>query len=524
MLSSFMGLHPFSAVPAGFQELVNGKSEEPIALATDTQVAAGGNAVGPFLPHDVHESPPASELAGADAFDIQRHLGFVVEAGVSFVAIQRQFILVGDLPDRNGDRASLLRLGREIGAGLAALEQEPVVLQFRSANDPRPGAAPAHLLDIEVATVGNVVSFHSVNLPFRGAHPFYHRKPASAGSGASGRRPSSGCSAVAEGCVTGKAAGQDVACGFELLADEAQAEEPGAHGVFGVLVLLGLGAGSSHRLGHLAEGQAKLNVALQLAGVKAVAFTVGGGIKLEKPELDCAFGKSGVEVEHMVAAVIVMVASSVVGTLAPIPNVGKVGHGGGLPAVDLFQEAGINRAAVPAHAVTVEVEGFGQQTLVAGHNVGQVAQGLRCVPLGSDVDMDSAAPGGVALGTRPAKPANQLLQGSHVGVGQNWGDQLTFFAVRAGNGNVLLEFPLASLAVPSAPGAVPVAVGGVFIAPGAKELGGDLCCPAAVDVVHLDLDPDGLLLHFLDLDFRFLVHGSASWLVLFSLSVVSYYL
>ena len=67
-------------------------------------------------------------------------------------------------------------------------------------------------------------------------------------------------------------------------------------------------------------------------------------------------------------------------------------------------------------------------------------------------------------------------------------------------------------------------MGGVLIAPGAKELGGDLCRPAAVDVVHLDLDPNGLLLHFLDLDSRFLVHGSTSWLVLFSLSVVSYYL
>lgn len=97
MLSSFMGLHPFSAVPTGFQELVNGESEEPVALAADAQVAAGGNAVGSFLSHDVHESPPAPELAGADAFDIQRHLGFVVEAGVPFVAVQCQLILVGDL-------------------------------------------------------------------------------------------------------------------------------------------------------------------------------------------------------------------------------------------------------------------------------------------------------------------------------------------------------------------------------------------------------------------------------------------
>lgn len=224
----------------------------------------------------------------------------------------------------------------------------------------------------------------------------------------------------------------------------------------------------------------------------------------------------------MVAAVIVMLASAVVGALAPVPDVGKVGHGGGLPAVELFQEAGVNRAAVSAHAVMVEVKGFSQQALVAGHDVGQVAQGLRRVALGADVDVNSAAPGGVAFGARPAKPADEFLQGFHVGVGQDWGNQLAFFAVRPGNGNVLLEFPLASLAVPCAPGAVPVAVGGALVTSGAKELGGNLCRPAALDVVHLDLDPNGLLLHFLDLGSRFLVHGSASWLVVFSLSVYTY--
>ena len=182
--------------------------------------------------------------------------------------------------------------------------------------------------------------------------------------------------------------------------------------------------------------------------MKAVAFSVAGGIELEKPELDRALGEGGVEVEHMVAAVIVMVASAVVGALAPIPNVGKVGHGGGLPAVELFQEAGVNRAAVPAHAVMVEVEGFSQQALVAGHDVGQVAQGLRRVALGADVDVDSAAPGGVAFGARPAKPADEFLQGLHVGVGQDRGDQFALLAVGSVNAHVPLEFPLPALGVP----------------------------------------------------------------------------
>ena len=508
----------------GFQELVNGKPEESVPLSAGAHVAAGGNAVGPLLAHDVHEGPPTPALAGADALHVQHQLFLVVEAGETLIAVQCQLILVGDLPDRNRNCTSRFRLNCKVGAGLAPLEQEPVVLQLRSADDSRPWAAPAHLLDIEIASVGNVVAFHFLDLPSRGSNPFYHRKPASAGSGVSGRCPSSGCSAVAEGRVTGKAAGQDVPCGFKLLADEAQAEESGAHGVFGVFILLGFGAGGAHHLGHLAERQAKLDVALQLAGVKAVALSVRRGIELEKSELDRALGECGVEVEHMVAAVIVMLASAIVGALAPVPDVGKVGHGGGLPAVELFQEAGVNRAAVPAHAVMVEVEGFGKQALVAGHDVGQVAQGLRGVALGANVDVNSAAPGGVAFGTRSAKPPNQLLQGFHVGVCQDRGDQLAFFAVRAGNGNILLKFPLASLAVPCAPGAVPVAVGGVLVAPGAKKLGGDLCRPATLNVVHLDLDPNGLLLHFLDLGSRFLVHGSASWLVLFSLSVVSYYL
>ena len=226
----------------------------------------------------------------------------------------------------------------------------------------------------------------------------------------------------------------------------------------------------------------------------------------------------------MVAAVVVVVASAIVGALAPVPDVGKGGHGGGLPAVELFQEAGVYRAAVPAHAVVVKVEGFGQQALVAGHDVGQVAQGLWRVAFGTDVDVNSASSGGVALRTRLAEPADKLLKGLHVSVGQDWSDQFTFLAVRTFNADIFLELPLPTLGVPGRPSAVAVAVGGVLTPAGSEEVGGDLCRPAALNVVHLDLDPNGLLLHFFDLGSRFLVHDSASWLVLFSLSVVSYYL
>ena len=61
-----------------------------------------------------------------------------------------------------------------------------------------------------------------------------------------------GCAAVPEGCIPGKVAGQKVSGCCELLADETQAEEPGAHGVLGVFVLLRLGACRPHILRHLA--------------------------------------------------------------------------------------------------------------------------------------------------------------------------------------------------------------------------------------------------------------------------------
>ena len=91
-----------------------------------------------------------------------------------------------------------------------------------------------------------------------------------------------------EGCVPRKIAGQKISGRCELLTDEAQAEEPGAHGVFGVLVLLGLGAGGAHRLGpvsytHLdvykrqADGRV-LHALLQHCDLVAVAAAAEGGL------------------------------------------------------------------------------------------------------------------------------------------------------------------------------------------------------------------------------------------------------
>ena len=104
--------------------------------------------------------------------------------------------------------------------------------------------------------------------------PSTTESPPSAGSGASGLRPSSGCSAAAEGCIPIQALREELSCGLELVANKAEAKEPSAHCVFGIFVLLGLGTCGSDRLCHLAECKAKLNVALELSGVKPVLLAV----------------------------------------------------------------------------------------------------------------------------------------------------------------------------------------------------------------------------------------------------------
>ena len=326
-----------------------------------------------------------------------------------------------------------------------------------------------------------------------------------------------------EGGVPGQVAGQEISGRCELLADEAQAEEPGAHGVFGVLVLLGLGACRPHILCHLGKCKAKLDVTLKLSCMDAASARCGRLIELEEPELDRAFSEGGVEVEHMVAAVIVVVAPAVACAVAGVPDVRKVCHRAGLLAVDLLQKPWVYRAAIAAHAAPVEFQCLSNQAFVARHDVGKVPKALRRVSLRPDVDVDPAPSGGVALGSSVSKLSAKLLQGFNVPVGQDRSDQFAFLLIRPCDGNVLLEFPLAPLCVPSRPGAVAVAACGVLVPVGSEELCGNLGCLLAGNAVHLNLDPDGLVFHLCDLPCCFLVHGESSvfvWCV--SLSVYTY--
>ena len=140
---------------------------------------------------------------------------------------------------------------------------------------------------------------------------------------------------MAEGRVAGKAPCQDVPCGGEFLADESEPEEPGAHRVFRILFLLFFWAGRPHILRHLGKRQAELDVAFELSGVEPVASAVRRGVELEKPELDRPFGEGGVEVEHVVAAAVVVLTPAVVLVLAAVPDVRKLRHRGRLLFIEL---------------------------------------------------------------------------------------------------------------------------------------------------------------------------------------------
>ena len=248
----------------------------------------------------------------------------------------------------------------------------------------------------------------------------------------------------------------------------------------------------------LAECQAKLDVALEFSGVKAVLLVSFRVCKLEEAELDGPLCESCVEVEHVVAAAVVVCASAIVAE-GRVPNLRKLAHRGGLCSVQLSQKGGVDRFAVTAESVGVNVDCPCEEVLVARHDVGEVPQCLRRVAVCSNVDVHPAAAGGVALRARLAEASAKFLKGLDVLVAEDGRYQLRpLVVVPCDNADVPLEFPLAPLSVPCAPGEVSVPAGRVLVAARAEEFGGDPRRLPAGDAVHLDLHPDGVRLHALN--------------------------
>ena len=146
----------------------------------------------------------------------------------------------------------------------------------------------------------------------------------------------------------------------------------------------------------------------------------------------------------MVSAVVVVLISAVICTVRRIPDVCELCHVGGLFLVQLFDELGIDRSAISVHSALVDFQGICNQSFMARHKVGEVSQGLRCVSVRSNVNMNPSPYSCVADCSGFAKLSDQFLQGFNVLVFQNRRDQFALFGIASCNADVFLEFPFSA--------------------------------------------------------------------------------
>ena len=107
---------------------------------------------------------------------------------------------------------------------------------------------------------------------------------------------------------------------------------------------------------------------------------------------------------------------------------------------------------------------------MACHQIRKVAQGLCGVVCSSDVDVNSASAGGVALCACLVQSSAKFLQAFDVAVVQDRGYHFTLVGFVAGDAYVFLKLPVSTLCVPCAYRAVAVAVGGILNSVGSEKL------------------------------------------------------
>lgn len=141
----------------------------------------------------------------------------------------------------------------------------------------------------------------------------------------------------------------------------------------------------------------------------------------------------------------------------------------------------------------------------------------------ANVNVNSAHMVGVALGPGPAELSHDFAQVLDVLILQNRSGQFGVFLLGSGNdAGIPHDLPSAALVILAAPYAVSsanVLHGILGVVVGRDHFGH----PLSGDVGHLNLNPDSLLFHGLDLLHSFLVHKYVPLSKMsFSLSVVTY--
>ncbi|MPN42405.1 hypothetical protein SDC9_189962 [bioreactor metagenome] len=95
---------------------------------------------------------------------VHHQLLLAVQVRVPLVPVKGPFAPLGDLPQQYRDAGAPLSLDGRHAAVPVAPEQELVIAQCRGPDDRRIGAPLAHLLEVQVASVGQVDSLHRFKL------------------------------------------------------------------------------------------------------------------------------------------------------------------------------------------------------------------------------------------------------------------------------------------------------------------------------------------------------------------------
>ena len=107
--------------------------------------------------------------------------------------------------------------------------------------------------------------------------------------------------AIAPCGITGKPVREHSTGGGKFIPDEAQTQQPAAHGVALVIALQGLVLGRASMQRTVVHRQAKLHVSFQLPGMQAALFARRGArvevVELEQPELYPLALKEAVQVQ-----------------------------------------------------------------------------------------------------------------------------------------------------------------------------------------------------------------------------------
>ena len=289
-------------------------------------------------------------------------------------------------------------------------------------------------------------------------------------------------------CRVAGQVGQEVCPGgFKFVADEAQAEEPAPEGVLRVVRDRAGGACGLGVQGLGAYREAQLDVGLDLPGVECA---------VEGAELDgvrrALRGEGGVEVEQVVAAVVVVVQGahspvSAAAATVSVPNLREAVHGGGLGLVDRLEESGRNRLAPLGPAFRGDAQGLCQEVFLGIDQVDQPPQALRGVCPEADVDVDAA--GAVNLGPGVPEVPDHRLHHLDVLPAAHRADHL-----RAGVGHrgIAFDRPMP----PVRHRHLPVVEVGSDVPGGRSEEGRDgLGCASAPETRCFNLDAESLVFH-----------------------------